>query len=650
MVSTLSYNHFYSFSQNLDELNHDEYYEEVLNHEKILSSSLVSNKIRMAIADKLEELSNTKDGCLFYTVRSVKKIGQFLLGCKLLNKHDFSIELVARLRACNEKIFRNKVLRLLAKSSINPESLIDSQYEILQAINEAATFGYSKQLQHLIRIIPIKNSIDGSAILLAAENNHFECLEILLNSYQVKPIFLSLSLYIASSFDRKDCLDKMLLRSEFNDDVKFDSMKCSIENNDVKSLVGLLSRIPLNQEKGILLLELAAEFDNVPCFEEIYSYLGDSKIGSALISSSKHGSIDCLKTSLIYSKNEAVVRDDLMNAYMAASLLLAAEFGHKECLGLLLISRNYPEFLVLDAIKKSIQIERLDCLDLLLSFLAPNPQINGIALSSAISIGNLECVSFILENYPVEIDLIFTAIHFASLLNHNEIIEFLTEFVGRINQDGFGVDVHSKDRDKITYEFFKKLVEYQKEDLFTLTDCIKQFEQFIELSADQGKIKKALDSLMGPYKTDQWPSLLNDHFQLPNIDKKISGDEVFTRFWTFVSKIADPADNTNAKFALFSALSDSVENNFRICNPGKLQKLVAAVLAGRIPGIELEEQKVDATDSINMFFSISSNRFIETYKELISAADEFTKIHVLVPKEEFITLIKQYALESGIVN
>ncbi len=68
----------------------------------------------------------------------------------------------------------------------------------------------------------------------------------------------------------------------------------------------------------------------------------------------------------------------------------------------------------------------------------------------------------------------------------------------------------------------------------------------------------------------------------------ISGEEVIGRLWIFASKLTG-SEETNAKESMVSGLKDSYDEFMgKVCNPGKVQRLVVGVLQGRLPGVNIE--------------------------------------------------------------
>jgi hypothetical protein len=648
MVSNIFLNPYINLSLNKSDLSHEDYFKEVLQNEHVLTSDLISSKIRMAVADKLVELFNTKSSYCFSNLRSIKKISQFLLGHPLLNSVDLSIDLADRLKAANYRIFKNKTLELVFQNTHLQKNDSKDVTKLFFSMTEAVTYGY---LDDLIALVQLNNDIDyldNDVILCAAEHGQYSCFEFLYRRYEIESEVLSASLYLAAANNKTTCLKKMLVLLQPSDFISFGALKCAVENNDKDSLSQILKLVPLDGKFGVSLLDKAVEFDFVECFDEIFTHLDHPYTGGAFIKSAKHGSVKCLKRCLNHGIVSLTPNNAHFDAYMVAALLLVSENKHTKCLEFLVNSWFYHELALVNAIEKSIGASHFEGLQLLLSTHPDTTRLNEIALLLAIGRGNTPFVNFIIDHYLISEITLNTAIMTAVLLGHDQIVEVLQEYLEHLQLRHQELDVHSEDRDKKTYKLFKLPEFQQKENIKALDVCLDEFLEFIKTFKDMHKIDAAIDSLMGPDKEHQWPALLGDHFHLPGIEVKISGNNVFRQFWTFASTLKDLSDCENAKTSLFSALSDSIENDHRICNPGKLQRMVTAVLCGRIEGVNLDEYLINATDSLNMFFSIEAHRSIDNLDILITKAHEFTSSNKLIPKEEFMNLISEYAIHSGI--
>ena len=104
---------------------------------------------------------------------------------------------------------------------------------------------------------------------------------------------------------------------------------------------------------------------------------------------------------------------------------------------------------------------------------------------------------------------------------------------------------------------------------------------------------------------------------------------------------------------MISALSDSYDDfNLKVCNQGKTQRLVVAVLQGRLAGVNIEGDGVSVStpEAIRMFFNMEAHKKIGEFKDLMEAANQFCDDHTLVNRDSFIAEIEKYAEVQGMEN
>ena len=130
----------------------------------------------------------------------------------------------------------------------------------------------------------------------------------------------------------------------------------------------------------------------------------------------------------------------------------------------------------------------------------------------------------------------------------------------------------------------------------------------------------------------------------------LSGKELIARLWIFSSQLTEP-EQTNAKSGMISSLRDSYDLGGRVCNPGKAQRLVVAVLQGRLAGVNIEGGmpiQIPAAQAIAMFFADETRREIDMLHVLLAAANRFCDENRSVNRPEFIREIRAYAEQQGI--
>lgn len=131
---------------------------------------------------------------------------------------------------------------------------------------------------------------------------------------------------------------------------------------------------------------------------------------------------------------------------------------------------------------------------------------------------------------------------------------------------------------------------------------------------------------------------------------EIRGQELICRLWIFASQLPDPVDVNNAKQGMITALQQSYENGCRVCNPGKTQRLVVAVLQGRLAGVQIEEEIPLSQAAIQLFFLKPSVQRAANREELQREVDLFLEQETNlspVDRQRFVAAVWEYAALEG---
>jgi N-acetylglutamate synthase-like GNAT family acetyltransferase len=216
-----------------------------------------------------------------------------------------------------------------------------------------------------------------------------------------------------------------------------------------------------------------------------------------------------------------------------------------------------------------------------------------------------------------------------------------------------GMDVHENNRDQRVKAAIELLFAHQKH--ITTTEIHKAKDSFIAYleEAPIHSIKKELAqrALLEPRKNNQdfGPLIHDEDFSILGL--QMTGTDLIGRLWIFVSELSGK-EQTNAQVSMVSALSDSYSDfNVKVCNQGKTQRLIVAVLQGRLAGVSIEDAiSINTSQAIEMFFNIEAHKKIDELKNLMEAAQQFCKDHTYVNKDTFIPEIEEYARLQGIEN
>ncbi|HSX14159.1 MAG TPA: hypothetical protein VLE96_07055 [Chlamydiales bacterium] len=226
-----------------------------------------------------------------------------------------------------------------------------------------------------------------------------------------------------------------------------------------------------------------------------------------------------------------------------------------------------------------------------------------------------------------------------------------------------GINVHDSDRDMRT----RNALELLRTNTGDMSDeetnlAVALFLSYLHSFSDEMIRKKAQFVLSGMNRTPQdFPPLLgDDSFTVAGL--KISGEELIARLWRFSQTYTDlraqdmDREKENVVVSIVKALCQSIESDgHRVCNPGKVQRLVVGVLQGRLEGVDIDHlvledvTPVSTKQAIDMFMAVASNKELyvamnsdtspEAQERFLTAANRFCEENQNVNRQEFISQI-----------
>lgn len=217
-----------------------------------------------------------------------------------------------------------------------------------------------------------------------------------------------------------------------------------------------------------------------------------------------------------------------------------------------------------------------------------------------------------------------------------------------------GVDIHS--RDQLTRLAWEQFCLYQGSYSDTqikknVTSCLTYFRS---MQTDDAIFIKAWVALHGPRPPQSpWGPILDVEnedttWSVHGLD--ITGQQVIGRLWGYIQSIPETQDRNNALHEMKLALSDCYEQGFLVCNPGKLQKLMIALIQGRVPGIMIDRpdsEQVPVGQALTLFLTtqvaqnlLNQERITQT--QLIELGKMYLKENPRINRAEFIKELNQY--------
>jgi hypothetical protein len=216
-----------------------------------------------------------------------------------------------------------------------------------------------------------------------------------------------------------------------------------------------------------------------------------------------------------------------------------------------------------------------------------------------------------------------------------------------------GLNVHANDRDERTRAAMELLRQHQGEiPRNRINEAVKEFIQYLnDREMDPQDKQLAQRALLAPKREDEVFGGLISQEPFTLLGLETSGEEVIGRLWIFLSDLVEP-DRINAKVGMISALKNSYDHmGARVCDQGKTQRLLTAVLQGRLEGVNIElteEMQIPTTQAIRMFFSIEAHQHIQQLEPLLEAARRFCDENTLIAdRGGFLREIREYAEKSG---
>ncbi len=209
-----------------------------------------------------------------------------------------------------------------------------------------------------------------------------------------------------------------------------------------------------------------------------------------------------------------------------------------------------------------------------------------------------------------------------------------------------GINVHQGNRDqrvRAAIELLRKHQGPMSKD--RMNQAVREFTQYLNSCEMNPQDKQLAQCALRGHsnRIDFGPLIDGKEFMIKGLI--VSGEEVIGRLWIFASNLTG-LDQAIAKGGMVSALKESYEMGDRVCQPGKVQRLIVSVLQGRLAKVNIElveGMKVDKAVAINLFLSKGAHRAIRQLPPLLRAANQFCDDNPLVNRDEFFLEIEAYA-------
>jgi hypothetical protein len=211
-------------------------------------------------------------------------------------------------------------------------------------------------------------------------------------------------------------------------------------------------------------------------------------------------------------------------------------------------------------------------------------------------------------------------------------------------------NVHSGSRDRKTKEALQALVAHQGPISQEQIDIgINEFIDHLNNAVVSNETKSlALRALSGPREENSpWASFLEFR---KNPTYGLTREESLARLWNFSKTYTDPNRSENPeserpviKEAMIVAFSKSFDilpdgGTKRVCDEGKLQRLVVNVLQGRLAGAQIDTipDVTPVNVAMEQFFALPGIQEIEYKDELLEAGNLYCNENVSIHRIDFL--------------
>lgn len=237
------------------------------------------------------------------------------------------------------------------------------------------------------------------------------------------------------------------------------------------------------------------------------------------------------------------------------------------------------------------------------------------------------------------------AIQEANRNGHRNIVVHL----GGVRNVG-SIDVHSGDRDQrgknaiIHFYAHQGAITNAQIDEAYMEFCIHLLTH--ETDKEKSIKEKALKALAGEKKGGEpFGPFINPGSPFTLKGHSVDPQEFIGRLWIFANNLEDKKDRPLAILGMVNALADSVEDNGqRVCNGGKIHRLIVFVLQGRLAGVQIEDhdigvEQISMEDAAKIFYLKPGRQAIKKLSDVLKEAAKFCEENPSVNKKGFLNYL-----------
>jgi len=555
------------------------------------------------------------------------------------------------------------------------------------AVAAAAKVGNLGIIKKLLENGAIPAFYRGCAVEDAAKSQKFNVIPELLKNGAITDHNRGVAVVATARVGNLDIIKKLLDDGKISDEFTEEAIVAAAELGNLGIIKELLNKSTITPEHRGRALLSALSLGNLDIIE---AFLDDGDItpeyrGWALLNAVRMGNLGII--------NALLEDGDIIPESLGLALFNAARIGNLDIINALMVNGAIsPEYRGL-ALAAAAEVGNLDIINALLVDGAITTEYRGIALLHAVSISNHDIVVALLENGDIYPDVLEGAFLVASrngdvpllriFLNYNPDRAFIVaaaheafrnrnydtldllldqlphddiivaDYAQRLlaiaqqnaQQRPNTVDVHADARDLKAKDALILLWAVEKS--FTpqqIETNFQAFEDYFKSLPETDKNQKAKIALYGPKpQNSPFPHLLDGEFSLRNF--ALTGKELIARIWSYImNQQKNPREQEICKNSMVSALSDSVEDGFLVCNQGKTHRLLIYVLQGRLEGVNIENVELPPTaqEALSFFFKVEKRMSINTWDQLKEEGEAFLRENPAVNRDTFMKELETY--------
>jgi ankyrin repeat protein len=367
--------------------------------------------------------------------------------------------------------------------------------------------------------------------------------------------------------------------------------------------------------------------------------ISDEHRGWAVMNAAENGNVQVIDTLL---QNGAQISYD----HRGWAVMHAVEYGDVQIIDTLLqngaqIRWDHRG----EAVKSAVRSGRVQVIEMLLRNGQISGEHRGTAVMNAAQFGRVDIIERLLQDGAgagIPLHHLHQAIWF---LNERQLVlpalNALVNDAPQPNDYRHGINVHAGSRDNKTRAALELLWERTNglEIQEPYQNCISYLQDLPESDKKTLALRALLEPKVHPY---DFPPLLDEEGFSCN-GFSLTGKELIGRLWGFISG-CDEKNQDECKEGMLTALSKSFEGKNLVCNQGKTQRLLIAVLQGRLEGVQIDDLAPVLTpdQAVRLFFEDERRQGIENREELLREANRFLEENPIVHRESFMAKLEEF--------